>query len=106
MSDFQQTLAIYWPLLRDRFPGVWTSCTVIALYPGAQLQSHVDAPIVGIRHHIPLQQNDGCWSFSEGDWRRLKLGAVYRMDPTKPHGAVNWGATIRLHLIVDHLDRP
>lgn len=93
------------PLLREHWPelGPITYITVIAVYPGAQIQSHVDAPPKGIRYHIPLQQNEGCWSFHDGAWQQLQLDRIYTMDPTKPHGAVNWGPTVRLHLIVDVL---
>lgn len=74
---------------------------VVALYPSSQIVAHRDAPIVGIRYHIPLQTNEGCWSFSNGVWQQLEVGSVYQMDPTEVHGAVNWGDTIRLHLLVD-----
>ena len=74
---------------------------VAALWPSAQIVAHRDAPIAGIRHHVPLQMNAGCWVFHDGTWQQLEVGKVYRMDPTQLHGAVNWGATLRLHLIVD-----
>ena len=91
------------PTLREHWPelGQIHYLTVVALYPSSQIVAHADAPIQGIRHHIPLQQNDGCWSFSEGVWQQLQIGRIYTMDPTKVHGAVNWGSTVRLHLIVD-----
>ena len=55
------------------------------------------------RYHIPLQINPGCWVFSDCVWQQLELGVVYEMDPTKPHGAVNWGDTVRLHLLIDRV---
>ena len=102
MSDYDQTSQIYQPELEDDFPG-WIRSTVIALYPGAQIPSHVDVPIRPnlTCWHIPLQINSGCWAFHDGHWQQLLLGRVYQMDPTKPHGAGNWGDTVRLHLIVD-----
>ena len=89
--------------LRDHWPevGPILYMTVVYLYPGAQIQSHCDAPIQGIRYHIPLQQNDGCWSFSEGVWQQLQIGRIYTLDPSKPHGAVNWGPTLRVNLLID-----
>jgi len=75
--------------------------TVIALYPSSQLVAHRDPPIKGIRHHIPLQLNPGCWVFHDGLWQQLEVGCVYTMDPSLLHGAVNWGTEVRLHLMVD-----
>lgn len=80
---------------------VWSYCSVVAIYPGAQIQAHRDAPITGRRLHVPLQQNPGCWSFHEGVWQQLELGQTYWMDPALEHGAVNWGPTLRLNLLVD-----
>lgn len=74
---------------------------IIALYPSAQLVAHADAPMPGIRIHIPLQVNSGCWVFHAGTWQQLLEGFVYHMDPTQPHGAVNWGAQLRMHLMID-----
>ena len=74
---------------------------VVGLWPSSQIVAHRDPPIAWIRHHVPLQMNEGCWVFHDGTWQQLEVGKVYRMDPTQLHGAVNWGATLRLHLIVD-----
>lgn len=76
-------------------------CEVVGLWPSQQIVSHQDAPITGKRYHLPLQTNPGCWSFHDGDWQQLHEGRIYQMDPTKSHGAVNWGSEIRLHLIID-----
>ena len=73
----------------------------IILYPSAQLVAHVDPPIPGPRLHLPLDVNDQCWSFSDGHWQQLAPGGIYRMNPTVLHGAVNWGATPRIHLMLD-----
>ena len=81
------------------FPG--SRSMFVALYPSAQLVAHRDPPITGTRVHYPLQVNDGCWVFHEGDWRQLEIGHGYAMDPTGLHGAVNWGSELRLHLMVD-----
>lgn len=79
----------------------WTAAAVVALYPSAQLVAHRDPPIEARRYHVPLVVNPGCWVFHEGMWQQLNVGRVYAMDPTETHGAVNWGADIRLHLMVD-----
>lgn len=74
---------------------------VVALYPSAQLVGHTDPPVPNERYHVPLDMNEGCWVFSDGVWQQLAVGHVYQMDPTKVHGAVNWGASVRLHLMLD-----
>lgn len=92
-------------LANDLFP--WNAfpsfhrLAFVALYPSSQIVAHADPPIHGIRHHIPLQLNPGCWVFHDGTWQQLEVGQDYTMDPTQVHGAVNWGPTLRLHLIVD-----
>jgi hypothetical protein len=93
---------VFYPFVPDRLADVHVLATkLVGLLPSQQIAAHADAPIQGVRYHIPLQVNDGCWSFHDGVWQQLKLGVVYQMDPTKPHGAVNWGETIRLHLMID-----
>ena len=80
----------------------------VALYPSSQLVAHCDPPVRSrwnrstlTRFHVPLSINEGCWVFHTGTWQQLELGRIYQMDPTQLHGAVNWGTTIRKHLIVD-----
>ena len=74
---------------------------VFGLLPSAQIVGHCDPPVAGTRYHCPLKTNDGCWVFHGEDWKQLVAGYWYAMDPTVFHGAVNWGATTRLHLVVD-----
>ena len=81
--------------------GSWRAIQFVALHPSRQIVAHCDPPIVGRRFHIPLAVNDGCWSFHDGVWQQLGVGLAYEMDPTIVHGAVNWGATTRLHLMID-----
>lgn len=73
----------------------------VALYPSSQLVQHCDPPIRGTRYHVPLDVNEDCWVFHAGVWQQLAVGHVYAMDPTQPHGAVNWGVSRRVHLMVD-----
>ncbi len=82
-------------------PGLWAQALIVVLLPSAQLVGHCDPPIAGTRVHLPIVSNADCWSFSDGVWQQLVIGTGYAMDPTKPHGAVNWGATPRLHLMID-----
>ena len=103
MSDEKLTLELYGRQL-EWYRDQWTYATVIALYPSSQLVAHRDLyEVKGIRHHLPLQVNEGCWVFHEGVWQQLEVGKIYTMDPKGLHGAVNWGATVRYHLIVDVL---
>ena len=95
------TAPLFQPLLVEVFPGQWTGVMVMALWPSSQLVGHTDPPITGTRYHIPLEMNDGCWVFHGGSWQQLQVGHVYQMDPTVTHGAVNWGADLRTHLVVD-----
>lgn len=91
------------PIVDLVFGHEWSSASVVALYPSSQLVAHSDPPLVGRRYHVPLVVNDRCWSFHDGTWQQLVEGHVYEMNPTQVHGAVNWGVTLRLHLIVDTL---
>ena len=94
--------------IQKHFPLPWSNCRIVGLWPGQQIPLHVDAPITGTRYHIPLQTNIHCFVYAEVDdrplescWQSLELGRVYTVDPTWPHGAVNWGDDVRLHLMID-----
>ena len=74
---------------------------VVGLLPSQQIALHADQSIApAVRYHVVLRTNDQCWSFSE-IWQKLYERTIYRMDPAVPHGAVNWGETVRLHLMID-----
>jgi hypothetical protein len=81
--------------------GPWALAQFVVLAPSRQIGRHCDPPIVGQRYHIPLLANPECWSFHGGVWQQLTIGGLYEMDPTVAHGAVNWGTTPRLHLMID-----
>ncbi len=102
-ANFDQARAAFDHELGMLFQRPLAQITVVALYPSAQIVGHTDHPdnVHGLRLHMPLQLNPGCWVFHDGTWQQLELGRSYAMDPTKEHGAVNWGATVRLHLVVD-----
>ncbi len=73
----------------------------VVLYPSSQLVAHRDPPIPDLRYHVPIIVPPGNWVFHDGLWQQLVVGNIYQMDPTKEHGAVNWGSEIRIHLVVD-----
>lgn len=79
---------------------------VVALQPSCQLVQHCDPPIHGKRYHIPLKVNPNCWVFHDGVWAQLEVGRAYQMDQERPHGAVNWGDTVRWHLMIDDAEIP
>ena len=82
--------------------GDWEAARFVALGQSRQIVAHVDLPALrGQRFHIPLAANDGCWSFYAGTWSQLAEGAIYWMNPTTLHGAVNWGQSTRVHLMID-----
>jgi hypothetical protein len=81
--------------------GEITKIAVVALYPSSQIVAHRDFWEQGTRFHLPLVQNEFCWSFSGDCWQHLELGQLYAVDPAVWHGAVNWGPTRRLHMMVD-----
>lgn len=87
--------------LRLTRPPKWI--TFVSLLPSGQIAGHADPPVAEgyTRVHVPVLVNDGCWSFHGGVWQQLTIGQVYTMDPSVVHGAVNWGATVRAHLLVD-----
>ena len=101
MSDFARTQELIQTEFKFHFWGKWTKATYVVLAPSAQIVAHRDPTPKGIRYHVPLLLNEGCWVFHDGDWQQLLAGTCYVMDPTKLHGAVNWGSFRRMHLIVD-----
>lgn len=109
MTDDPPTRALFATgvLATNYIPEPWTWITVVALYPSSQIVVHRDLPEVDtVRYHIPLQTNDDCWCFHDGVWQQLPVGQIYSMNPREQHGAVNWGAEVRLHLMVDRVEEP
>lgn len=104
MTNFRAALKLYGEDLDYLFgAGNVKQATLVVLAPSSQIVGHKDSPndVHGRRLHIPLQTNPGCWSFHDGRWQHLEIGYGYWMDPTVEHGAVNWGTSTRLHLMVD-----
>jgi hypothetical protein len=100
IAPFGKYEADCWQILGLQ-PRTVVQTAVAALYQSRQISGHTDPPVPNERYHIPIQSNADCWVFHDGVWQQLELGRCYAMDPTKPHGAVNWGATVRLHLLID-----
>jgi hypothetical protein len=106
MSEIEPARHLYDRWIGEDFPGHWTNCRVVGLWPSQQIPLHVDASPTGTRYHIPLQTNRRCLQFTENaqgviHCQTLDIGRVYQLDPTLPHGAVNWGEDVRLHLMID-----
>lgn len=101
MTPYAETLAAVQPLLAEHFPGRWLQATFVFLLPSQQIVRHADPPIRGTRYHIPIDTNSECYVYHAGSWQKLAEGFTYAMNPAAPHGAVNWGATMRLHVMVD-----
>lgn len=100
-TDSAETCRVYQAVLQDVLPGPWHLARLFLLGQGSHIHLHADAPIQGTRYHLPLQCNPDCWVVHDGTWQQLDEGQLYQMDPTRPHGAVNWGSTLRVHLMVD-----
>lgn len=88
-------------------PGARTMA-VVTLHVNQQIPAHRDAfDAELIRYHVPITTNPLAWSLSEADdgtkidWQHLDVGHVYALNPTRLHGAVNWGDQPRVHLMVD-----
>jgi hypothetical protein len=90
-------------------PGEWAYSMLVALRPlGGNIPVHRDLPLREglLRHHLVLQTNSHCWNFHGGDWQQLEMGGIYMVDPTIEHASINWGDTVRIHLVVDLVPPP
>lgn len=100
-SDPTVTRGLFEPVLKEVVPWRWASVMLMALSPGCVIPGHTDGYTLAQRYHLPLVSNDRCWVFHDKTWEQLEVGGLYTMDPRVLHGAVNWGATMRVHVIVD-----
>ena len=90
------------PWLGEPFIGEWEFAMVVKLPQLAQLPVHADEIVVpSTRYHLVLQTNPRAWYYHDGEWEQLETGGIYTLDPTLEHGAINWGVTPRVHLVVD-----
>lgn len=89
--------------LASVLPGDWVASMLVLIRPGGNIRMHQDVPErEGLtRYHVVLSTNDRCWNYHDGDWQQLELGGIYTVDPTREHASINWGETMRVHLVVD-----
>ncbi len=71
---------------------------------GRRIFAHIDsgwhADFYNCKAHIPLQTNDKCISYADGEQVVMHAGDVWRMDNTVEHCVVNDGDDDRITLIV------
>ena len=93
----------FYPFVGHLFPGPWKFAMVVLVKTHGHLPVHRDGamPTGVTRYHLVLQTNPRCWYFHDGAWEQLEVGGIYELDPTLEHGAINWGAEPRIHLVID-----
>lgn len=104
---FEQVRAKFYPYVEAVLGGEWLYSMVTVIQTNGSIPPHKDAPLRGRfqRYHLVLQTNENAWNYHDGDWDRLEVGGIYLLDQTKVHGAINWGAKPRIHLVVDCAER-
>jgi kumamolisin len=95
------------PRIRDfldtAFPVPATVAWVGSSPPGAWIHLHVDNTKHWDEHHrvhVPLVTSPGARLCVEGRFQHLVAGAMWALDNSRPHGAINDGPE-RWHLVVD-----
>jgi len=73
--------------------------------PGGQVKPHHDrgswhAETMNKKVYVPLQSNDGCINFCEGDEVVMRPGEVWTFDNLKTHSVQNRGDTDRITAII------
>lgn len=101
MTTVEQTRPLLQPVLQDVFLGSWGYTTVVSVAPQSCLCLHIDGEVARTRHILVVQTTPESWAFHDGTWAQLAVGGIYTMDPTKPHGGVNWGDLPRIHITVE-----
>lgn len=103
-TDSAATMALYRPLLDGFFPGEWLKCFLSIVWPNGSIMPHQDLDAAGRhRQHLVIKTNPDSWCMHDGTVQQLDAGGVYIMDQTRVHAAMNWGADVRVHLVVDRL---
>lgn len=92
-----------YPELADVLPGDWYRSMLVMIRPGGNIRMHKDVPEADglTRYHLVLATNDDCWNYHDGDWQQLELGGIYTVDHTRQHASINFGESMRVHLVVD-----
>lgn len=82
-----------------------TSARLLRLAPGARIREHRDHRLSRAdgeaRLHIPLLTNPAVTFTLDGRPVDMRPGQCWYLDLTRPHAALNGGATPRIHLVVD-----
>ena len=65
------------------------------------LHKHDNDVVIRIRFHLPLQTNDDCFVFLDGDVYNYKEGEIYFFNNGCVHGAMNESDQDRYHLVWD-----
>ena len=101
--------------LLEKLPGKPHRIRFMNLSPGGgELQRHTDQvdPDAGVndyklmRFHFPIVTNDDV-IFNQWDWNakvveeHMRVGECWYIDVRKPHRAINGGADMRTHLVID-----
>ncbi len=89
-------------LKADERPGMTLLSRVV---PGQAIPMHTDGHDNHCRRriHVPLLTNQHCWFFTGDERTHMRVGCVYEIDPTRPHGVANLGDSDRIHLIFNVL---
>lgn len=103
VEHISQVRDAYRAELADVLPGDWFRSMLVAIRPGGNIRMHQDVPEApGLtRYHIVLATNDRCWNYHDGDWQQLEPGGIYTVDATREHASINWGESMRVHLVAD-----
>lgn len=97
-SPIEKVLA---PLVEGCFPGEWAFSMLVKLEQGNFIPPHHDKPLQETRRHLILSTDEYSWCMHDNVWQQLEAGGIYTMEPQYVHAAINWGATPRIHLVVD-----
>lgn len=102
-NDTEAVRRLFQPHLKHLLDGQWQFAMVVVVKLQGHLPVHRDGALPNgtKRHHLVLQTNPRYWDFVDGQWLQLKQGGIYEFDPTKEHGAINWGAEAGIRLVVD-----
>lgn len=104
-TPLRATREAYEPLLRATFPGTWTRCTLVVVWPNGHIMPHFGKGEViadnSTRYHLVIKTNGQSWSMHENEWQRLDARGIYTFDPRLIHASINWGAEWRIHFVVD-----
>jgi len=106
-SPRDQTKDLYYPLVKDVFPGECAGLFLAVIWPDGHIMPHGAGGIGeviedgAVRYHLVLKTNPDAWSMHDNEWQQLEERGIYEFDPRKVHASINWGKEYRVHLVVD-----